>query len=189
VADIFISYASPDREAPAVSPTDWSSRAGPSGGTERYKLAGRSMMPSKKRSMRRVASSSCGRTVVRQNPMAPDSTRPRPCERTRLSWINGRQIHPRHSAADRSRESTPHSGSREPSAAAAAGCLPAHLTETRHSLVRSAVLDRTAMGMAGLDIGPGSRPTRDGRRLASPRLRVVLDTPIASARRPATDRR
>ena len=50
-------------------------------------------------------------------------------------------------------------------------------------------LDRTAMDMAGLDIGPGGRPTRDGRRLASARLRVVLDTPIPSAGRPAADRR
>ena len=45
------------------------------------------------------------------------------------------------------------------------------------------------MDMAGLEIGPGGRPTRDGRRLASARLRVVLDTPIASAGRPAADRR
>jgi hypothetical protein len=45
------------------------------------------------------------------------------------------------------------------------------------------------MGMAGLEISSGGRPTRDRCRLASPRLRVVLDTPIASARRPAADRR
>jgi putative transposase len=45
--------------------------------------------------------------VVRQNPMAPDSTRPQRCERSRLCWINGRHIPPRHSAPDRSREATP----------------------------------------------------------------------------------
>ena len=40
------------------------------------------------------------------------------------------------------------------------------------------------MDMAGLEIGPGGRPTSDGRRLASARLRVVLDTPMRPRRRP-----
>ena len=50
-------------------------------------------------------------------------------------------------------------------------------------------LGRTAMDMAGLEIGSGGRPASDGRRLASARLRVVLDAPIAAAGRPTADRR
>jgi putative transposase len=45
------------------------------------------------------------------------------------------------------------------------------------------------MGMAGLDIGLGDRAPRHGCRVASPRRRVLLDTPLASARRPAARRR
>jgi hypothetical protein len=41
-------------------------------------------------------------------------------------------------------------------------------------VVRSAVLGRPPAGLARLVVGLGDRPTRDGHRLASPRLRVVL---------------
>jgi hypothetical protein len=97
---------------------------------------------------------------------------------------HGRQVRPRCSATYCSREPTPRSGSREPCAAAAVGRLPAHPPEARHWLVRPAVLDRTPVGVAGLEVGLNDRPTGHGRRLASPRFRVVLDTSRPSGGRP-----
>jgi len=56
-------------------------------------------------------------------------------------------------------------------------------------VVRPPVLDRTPIGVVGLEIGAGRRPARHSHRLASSRSGVVLDTPVASAQRPPTGRR
>ena len=78
---------------------------------------------------------------------------------------------------------------RELRAAAAVGCLPTHPSEADRSLVRPAVPGRPPTGLAGLKVGLGDRPTRHGHRLASPRLRVVLDPTVASEGRPSAGRR
>jgi hypothetical protein len=40
---------------------------------------------------------------------------------------------------------------------------------------------QAASRVAGLEVGLGGRPTRHGRGVAPPRLRVVLDPPLATA--------
>ena len=71
-------------------------------------------------------------------------------------------------------------GAREPRAATVAGCLPAQSPEARHSVVRPAVLDRIAVGVAGLESGLNRRPTGDSHCLAPPVLRLVLQPAVAS---------
>src|SRR5215217_8032098 len=93
------------------------------------------------------------------------------------------------STTDRSREQTPQPGFRKLGAAASVNCLPAHRPEAGHSLVRPAVLDWPATGMAGLDIGLGGRPTRTVVALHLRGSGVVLDTQVASERRPPARRR
>jgi hypothetical protein len=98
---------------------------------------------------------------------------------------HGRPRHPDGSAPDHPGEPTSKSRFREPGAAAAVGSVPSHPSEADRLVVRSAVLGRPPAGLAGLEVGLGARSTRNGHRLASSRLRVVLDPTVASEGRPS----
>jgi len=101
---------------------------------------------------------------------------------------HGRPVHPCWSAADRSREPTSKSGSREPGAGStwpstdAPARSPPFVGPTGCS--GSACDGRGRTGNR-----PCGRSTRYSHRLASSGSCVVLDTPVASARRPPAGRR
>jgi putative transposase len=71
---------------------------------------------------------------------------------------------------------------RERRSAAAVGHVPAPPGEARRAVQGPVVLARAPACMAELGVGPRGHPPRYGRRLAPPRIRVVLDTPVAADR-------
>ena len=123
----------------------------------------------------------CG--ALRENPNAVSAT----AEPAMLD--HGRPCHSDCSAPDHPGEPTSKSRVREPGAAAAVGGLPSYPSEAQRSLVRPAVLGRPPAGLAGLEVGLDDRTTRHGYRVASPRLRVVLDPTVAAEGRPSAGRR
>jgi hypothetical protein len=125
--------------------------------------------------------------AVRQNLTAQNAASATRAEPAMLD--HGRPCHPDCSAPDHPRKPTSQSRVREPGAAPAVGCLPSHPSEADRSLVRPAVLSRPPAGLAGLEVRLDDRPTRHGHRVASPRLRVVLDPTVASEGRPSAGRR
>lgn len=77
-------------------------------------------------------------------------------------------------ACHRRRGRAPSTRAREPRPPAAAGHVPAHSSQARASVVPPAVLGRTTARVDRLAIGVGDRPARDGCRVASPRVRLVV---------------